>query len=73
MNRDGVIEYLAAMTDDEFHQTAAQARTLSAARTVDDRLAAAQERGDINATIALKREKFQHQQAKSTTTEGPTQ
>ena len=55
------------MTDDEFHQTAAQARTLAASRTIDDRLAAAQERGDLMTTIALKREKHGHQQAKNTT------
>jgi hypothetical protein len=75
MDRDKLIQHLAAMTDDEFHQTAAQARTLSAARTVDDRLAAAQQRGDLHATIALKQEKHRHDQAAraARTTEGPTQ
>ena len=67
MNRDTVIQYLAAMDDQEFHQTAAEARTLAASRTIDDRLAAAQERGDLMTTIALKREKHGHQQAKNTT------
>ena len=57
MDRDSIIGYLAALTDDEFHQTAAQARTLAASRTIDDRLAAAQERGDLMTSIALKREK----------------
>ena len=72
MNRDNVIQYLAAMTDDEFHQTAAQARTLAASRTIDDRLAAAQERGDLHASIALKREKYSYQRANSDNTEeGP--
>ena len=72
MNRDNVIEYLAALTDGEFHQTAAEARTLAASRTIDDRLAAAQERGDLMTAIALKREKHGHQQANSNTTEGPS-
>jgi len=66
MNRDNIIQYLAAMTDDEFHHTAAEARTLAASRTIDDRLAAAQERGDVMTAIALKREKHGHQQAKNT-------
>ena len=70
MDRDNVIQYLAAMTDDEFHQTAAQARTLAAMSTIDDRLAAAQERGDHRASIALKREKYTYQRAASNT-EGP--
>jgi len=70
VDRGNVIQYLAAMTDDEFHQTAAQARTLAASRTIDDRLAAAQQRGDLMTAIALKREKHGHQQAKNTT-EGP--
>ena len=30
MDRDNVIQYLATMTDEEFHQTAAQARTIAA-------------------------------------------
>ena len=60
------------MTDEEFHQTAAEARTLAASRTIDDRLAAAQERGDLMTTIALKREKHGHQQA-TNTTEGSAQ
>jgi hypothetical protein len=52
------------MTDDEFHQTAAQARTLAAARTVDDRLAAAEKSGDHTLAIALKQEKYyRHMQA----------
>ena len=72
MDRDSVIQYLAAMTDNEFHQTAAQARTLTAMGTVDDRLAAAQERGDVHASIALKQEKYRYQQAKKNK-EGPTQ
>ena len=67
MDRNSVINYLSAMTDEEFHQTAAEARTLAASRTIDDRLAAAQERGDLLAAIALKREKHGHQQAKNTT------
>jgi hypothetical protein len=71
VDRDGVIQYLAALTDDEFHQTAAQARTLAAMSTIDDRLAAAQERGDVVASIALKQEKRRYAQAKSNT-EGPT-
>jgi hypothetical protein len=71
MDRDNVIQYLAAMTDGEFHQTAAEARTLAAMSTIDDRLAAAQERGDVRASIALKQEKHQYQRAKSST-EGPT-
>ena len=70
MDRNSVINYLSAMTDEEFHQTAAQARTLAASRTIDDRLAAAQQRGDLMTTIALKREKHGHQQAQNTT-EGP--
>ena len=61
------------MTDEEFHQTAARARTLAASRTIDDRLAAAQERGDLHASIALKREKYSYQRANSDNTEGPTQ
>ena len=62
------------MTDDEFHQTAAQARTLTAMGTVDARLAAAQERGDVTASIALKREKHAYQRANNNNnTEGPTQ
>ena len=65
MDRDRVINFLSAMTDDEFHQTAAEARTLAASRTIDDRLAAAQERGDLMTTIALKRETHGHQQAKN--------
>ena len=73
MNRDNVIQYLAALTDGEFHQTAAEARTLAASRTIDDRLAAAQERGDLHASIALKREKHSYQRANSNNTEGPTQ
>ena len=73
MDRNSVINYLSAMTDEEFHQTAAQARTLAASRTIDDRLAAAQERGDLMTSIALKREKHGHQQAKNTTTEGSAQ
>jgi hypothetical protein len=72
VNRDNVIQYLSSLTDDEFHRTAAEARTISAARTVDDRLAAAQQRGDLHATIALKQEKHRHDQAKHTT-EGPAQ
>ena len=72
MDRNSVINYLSAMTDEEFHQTAAQARTLAASRTIDDRLAAAQERGDVMTAIALKREKHGHQQAKNTT-EGSSQ
>ena len=72
MDRDNVIQYLAALTDGEFHQTAAEARTLAASRTIDDRLAAAQERGDVMMTIALKREKHGHQQA-TNTTEGSAQ
>jgi hypothetical protein len=72
MDRDQVIQYLAAMTDDEFHQTAGEARTLSRMSTVDARLAAAQERGDITASIALKQEKYRYQQANKTT-EGLTQ
>ena len=72
MDRNSVINYLSAMTDEEFHQTAAQARTLAASRTIDDRLAAAQQRGDLMTTIALKREKHGHQQAKNTT-EGSAQ
>ena len=72
MDRNSVINYLSAMTDQEFHQTAAEARTLAASRTIDDRLAAAQERGDLMTTIALKREKHGHQQAKNTT-EGSAQ
>ena len=72
MDRNSVIGYLSAMTDDEFHQTTAQARTLAASRTIDDRLAAAQQRGDLMTTIALKREKHGHQQAKNTT-EGSAQ
>ena len=72
MDRDNVIQYLASMTDQEFHQTAAQARTLAASRTIDDRLAAAQQRGDLMTSIALKREKHGHQRAQSNT-EGPTQ
>jgi hypothetical protein len=71
MDGDSVIQYLAAMTDEEFHQTAAQARTLAASRTIDDRLAAAQERGDLMTSIALKREKHLHETNKSTTEEGP--
>jgi hypothetical protein len=59
------------MTDGEFHQTAAEARTLAAMSTIDDRLAAAQERGDVGASIALKREKYGYQRATSNT-EGPT-
>ena len=70
MDRNAVINYLSAMTDEEFHHTAAEARTLAASRTIDDRLAAAQQRGDLMTTIALKREKHGHQQAKNT--EGPT-
>ena len=70
MDRDSVIQYLATMNDEEFHQTAAQARTIAAMGTVDARLAAAQERGDLHASIALKREKHGHQQAKNAT-EGP--
>ena len=66
MDRNAVINYLSAMTDEEFHQTAAEARTLAASRTIDDRLAAAQERGDLMTAIALKREKHGHQQAKNT-------
>ena len=73
MDRDNVIQYLAAMTDDEFHATAGEARTLSRMSTVDARLAAAQERGDITASIALKREKYAYQRANSSNTEGPTQ
>ena len=72
MDRNAVINYLSAMTDEEFHQTAAEARTLAASRTIDDRLAAAQERGDLMTSIALKREKHGHQQAKNTT-EGSAQ
>ena len=60
------------MTDEEFHHTAAEARTLAASRTIDDRLAAAQERGDLMTSIALKREKHLHEQNKSTT-EGSAQ
>ena len=67
MDRNSVIGYLSAMTDEEFHQTAAEARTLAASRTIDDRLAAAQQRGDVMTAIALKREKHGHQQAKNTT------
>ena len=67
MDRNSVINYLSAMTDEEFHQTAAEARTLAASRTIDDRLAAAQQRGDLMTAIALKREKHGHQQAKNTT------
>jgi hypothetical protein len=70
VDRNSVINYLSAMTDEEFHQTAAQARTLAASRTIDDRLAAAQERGDITASIALKREKYAYQRANSSNTEG---
>ena len=70
MDRDKVIQYLAAMTDDEFRQTAAEARTLAAMSTVDDRLADAQERGDIGATIALKQEKYRYARTKGNT-EGP--
>jgi len=58
--------FFECLFDKEFHQTAAQARTLAASRTIDDRLAAAQERGDLMTTIALKREKHGHQQAKNT-------
>ena len=65
MDRDSVIQYLATMTDEEFHQTAAQARTIAAMGTVDARLAAAQERGDLHASIALKREKYSYQRANS--------
>jgi hypothetical protein len=72
VDRNAVINYLSAMTDEEFHQTAAEARTLAASRTIDDRLAAAQERGDVMTAIALKREKHGHQQAKNTT-EGSAQ
>jgi hypothetical protein len=75
MDRDNVIQYLAAMTDGEFHQTAAEARTLAAMSTIDDRLAAAQEQGDVRASIALKREKHAYQRANGNTdsnTEGPT-
>ena len=72
MDRNSVINYLSAMTDEEFHQTAAEARTLAASRTIDDRLAAAQQRGDVMTAIALKREKHGHQQAKNTT-EGSAQ
>jgi hypothetical protein len=39
MDRDNVIQYLAALTDDEFHQHAAQARTIAGMGTIDDRLA----------------------------------
>ena len=72
MDRNAVINYLSAMTDEEFHHTAAEARTLAASRTIDDRLAAAQQRGDVMTAIALKREKHGHQQAKNTT-EGSAQ
>jgi len=72
VDRNAVINYLSAMTDEEFHHTAAEARTLAASRTIDDRLAAAQERGDITASIALKREKYAYQRANSDNTEeGP--
>ena len=70
MDRDSVIQYLATMTGEEFHQTAAQARTIAAMGTVDARLAAAQERGDLHASIALKREKYAYQRANSSNTEG---
>jgi hypothetical protein len=70
MDRDKVIQYLAAMTDGEFHQTAAEARTLAAQSTVDDRLAGAQQRGDIPATIAAKQEKHRYAQTNGNT-EGP--
>jgi hypothetical protein len=55
------------MTDEEFHQTAATARTLAAMGTVDDRLAAAQARGDIPAAIAAKREKHSYTQTNGNT------
>ena len=64
MDPNRVIQYLATMTDEEFHQTAAQARTIAAMGTVDARLAAAQERGDVTASVALKQEKYRYQQAK---------
>jgi hypothetical protein len=73
MERDKVIQYLAAMTDDEFHQTAAQARTLNAMSTIDARLAAAQERGDVTASIALKQERHWLNNQTHMPPEGPAQ
>lgn len=67
MDLDQVVNYLSELKDDELSKVFAAVKALAAMETVEERLAAAQESGDIPAVIAAKREKFSYGQTNSNT------